>query len=84
MDKYYRLETGMNWWPDEQPDDATKSRVEQALDARDWKVNVVLSHTCPLQYEPTEVFLLTIDQSKVDKTTEAWLDRIEHQLQYER
>ena len=84
VDKYYRLEAGMNWWPDEQPDDAVKARVEQALDARDWKVDVVLSHTCPLQYEPTEVFLPTIDQSRVDKTTEAWLDRIEQQLQYER
>lgn len=38
------------------------------LSERDWKIDVVLSHTCPLRYEPTEVFLSMIDQSSVDKS----------------
>lgn len=45
---------------------------------------MVLSHTCPLRYEPTEVFLPFIDQSTVDKSTEIWLGKIESRLHYQR
>lgn len=84
VDKYYRLAKGRNWFPDEQPSEGIKANVECALTARNWKVDVVLSHTAPLKYEPTEVFLPMIDQSTVDKSTEEWLDRIEDKLDYER
>ena len=84
VDKYYRLARGYNWFEDEQPSDEIKEKVERVLSARDWKIDVVLSHTCPLRYEPTEVFLSMIDQSSVDKSTEEWLDTIESKLHYER
>ena len=82
MDKYYRLAYGWGWWPDEQPDEATRQWVEQQLDEHGWQADVVITHTFPLRYEPTEVFLSGIDQSRVDKSTEEWLDTIEHRLQY--
>ena len=69
-------------WPDEQPTKEIKAYVERKLDALGWKVDVVLSHTVPLKYEPVEVFLPGIDQSKVDKATEEWLDSIEERLHY--
>ena len=43
---------------------------------------MVLSHTTPLKYEPVEVFIPGLDQSKVDKSTETWLDSIEDRLDY--
>lgn len=70
VDKYYRLARGYNWFEDEQPSDEIKEKVERVLSERDWKIDVVLSHTCPLRYEPAEVFLSMIDQSSVDKSTE--------------
>lgn len=73
---------GRSWWPDEQPSAEIRARVEAKLQQHDWKVDVVLSHTVPLKYEPVEVFLPGIDQRKVDKSTERWLDRIENQLHY--
>lgn len=82
VDKPYRLARGYEWWEDEQPSDEIKAQVEAALQAADWKVDVVLSHTTPLKYEPREVFLSCIDQSKVDKSTEEWLDTIEDRLIY--
>ncbi len=82
VDKHYRLARGWNWWPDEQPSPETQARVEQVLAERDWQVDVVLSHTVPLKYEPVEVFIPGIDQSRVDKSTETWLDGIEDQLRY--
>ena len=43
---------------------------------------MVLSHTTPLKYEPVEVFMAGVDQSKVDKSMEEWLDGIEDRLDY--
>jgi len=84
VDKYWRLESGWSWFADEQPDDEVKAHVETQLDKLGNKIDIVLSHTCPLRYEPVEVFLEGLDQSTVDKSTEIWLDRIEEHLDYKR
>ena len=82
IDKMLRIVYGYGWWEDEQPSDEIKRYVEKQLEERNWKVDVVLSHTVPLKYEPTEVFLPGVDQSRVDKSTEEWLGKIEARLQY--
>ena len=84
VDREYRLANGYRWWPNEQPSDDVKQYVELQLDRLGWRVDLVLSHTTPLKYEPTEVFLSGIDQSTVDKSTEIWLDDIEDRLDYQR
>lgn len=63
---------------------AAGRRVERALASRGWRIDVVLSHTTPLSYEPTETFLPFVDQSSVDTSTERWLDEIERKLDYGR
>lgn len=80
VDKYYRIPRNMGWWPDEQPSEEIKQYVWQQI--REKHVDVVLSHTCPLKYEPLEMFLPGIDQSRVDRSTEQWLDSIEEALAY--
>ena len=40
------------------------------------KIDIILSHTCPLKYEPTEVFMKGIDQSDIDKSMERFLDKV--------
>lgn len=65
VDKWYRLRMNMNWFPDEQPSTEIKARVEQKLEELGWKVDAVLSHTCPERYMPVEAFLSGIDQSTV-------------------
>ena len=84
VDKYYRLKNHWGWWPDEQPSQEIKDRVERILDSKKWIVDIVLSHTCPAKYIPTEVFLSFIDQSSVDSSCEEWLDKIEQKLTYSR
>ena len=84
VDKYYRLARGWAWFPNEQPSADIKVYVEQQLAKHGNQIDIVLSHTCPLKYEPTEVFLSGIDQSSVDKNTEEWLDRIEKRIDYKR
>ena len=84
IDKAIRIAYGWGWWEDEQPSDEIKKYTEQQLEKVDWKVDVVLSHTIPLKYEPVEVFMPGVDQSRVDKSTEEWLDRIEDKLSYKK
>ena len=78
--KEYRLAKGLGWWPDEQPSPEIKAYVEQQI--REKQFDIVLSHTCPFKYEPTEMFLGGIDQRTVDDSTERWLDTIEESIQY--
>ena len=80
VDKYYRLRHGANWFADEQPSDEIKRYVEQQI--REKAFDIVLTHTCPFKYEPTEAFLPMIDQSLVDTSTEHWLDQIEDMIEY--
>lgn len=80
VDKFYRLSRGYAWFEDEQPSEEIKAYVEQQL--KNNKIDIILSHTCPYKYEPTEVFLPGIDQSTVDTSTEEWLDKIEEATNY--
>ena len=82
VDKYLRLLRGYHWFESEQPSDEIKKYVEQQLDKADWQVDGVLSHTTPKKYEPVWAFLDSIDQSRVDKSTEIWLEEIEKKLKY--
>lgn len=82
VDKYIRQIRGWQWFESEQPSEEIKAYVEQQLDKIGWQIDGVLSHTTPKTYEPTWAFLSEIDQSKVDKTTEIWLDKIEKKLKY--
>ena len=84
VDKFYRLSKGWDWFDDEQPSQVIKDRVELQLDRLGNKIDVVLSHTCPLKYLPTEMFIPQVDQSTVDKSTEEWLDTIEGRIEYDR
>ena len=43
-------------------------------------VDFILSHTCPLSWEPTDLFLNCIDQSTVDKSMEVWLDELKNKV----
>ena len=82
VDKYYRLASGYAWFESEQPTEAIKTIVADQLSTIDHQVDVVFSHTCPFKYEPIEMFISGIDQSKVDTSTERWLDEIEDKLDY--
>lgn len=72
------------WWPDEQPSMEIKEYCEQQLDKHDWKVDIVLSHTCPQRYVPREAFMAVSDPEEIDTSTEEWLDRLEDRLEYRR
>lgn len=82
VDKFYRLENGMHWFPDEQPAANEIYKGRRNLDQNNWEIDIVLTHTCPFSLQPTESFLPMIDQSTVDKTTEHMLENIYKDLTF--
>lgn len=84
VDKWFRIRCGYHWFADEQPDEEIKKEVEDRLESLNWKVDIILTHTTPFRYMPVDMFLDGIDQSKVDNSTEEWLDTIEDKTQYEK
>ena len=44
--------------------------------------DVVLTHTCPISWEPTDLFLPGLDQSSVDKSMELWLDELKNNIDW--
>jgi len=84
VDKYYRLKMGLSWFEDEQPSGTVKRIVEEKIKKYDGTFDYIFSHTCPLRFEPREWFLKGLDQSKVDKSTEVWLDKIYDQVEVKR
>ena len=82
VDKMYRLMNGYSWFPQEQLNNEEMNRGLELLDYHNWQVDIVLSHTCPICFEPTDLFLSFIDQSSVDKTMERYLGQIEYTLDY--
>lgn len=81
VDKFYRLQNGWSWFELEQ---LTPWEREQCLRLiEDYpKVDLVLSHTCPIIFEPTDLFLSFIDQSMVDKSMERLLGEVEFLIDY--
>lgn len=59
IDKNYRLMYGYRWFKDEQLNEFEKKEILNKYSGK--HVDMILSHTCPLKYEPTEVFMKGLD-----------------------
>lgn len=84
VDREYRLCHGWQWFESEQADDATMDYVEAQLETCNWKVDYVFTHTVPIECEPVWAFIPGIDQNRVDKRTEQWLQWIMDNLEFEK
>lgn len=87
VDKYHRFDmqkagfSSYYWFSDEQLFPRELKEAERLI--KDGEDDfVIMSHTAPLKYLPREMFLSRVDQSKVDKTMERWMDKIESTAPY--
>ena len=94
IDKWYRLARAgysreeaeiadpkkCGWFKDECLTAAEMSTIMKEVKGE--SVDFVLSHTCPLSWEPTDLFLNGIDQSTVDKSMEVWLDELKDNVKW--
>lgn len=77
VDKWYRLENGYPYNPDEQLTEAEMKAIEDAVEKVEHPISYVFSHTCPKSWQDEfkdDLFMDCIDQSKVDETMEVWLE----------
>lgn len=81
VDKKMRLMYGYQWFKDEQLTEEEKEKILNKYKGK--HIDIVLSHTCPLKYEPKEMFLEGINQSEVDKSMEIFLDEVEESIDYD-
>lgn len=82
IDKFYRI---MNDWPYFNDEQLTVKEQSEILEkCRGKKVDYILSHTCPLKYEPRETFTINISEELIDKSMEKFLDKIEENVEYSR
>lgn len=82
VDKWYRLSSGYQWFADEQISPEKRNEIFNRI-KKIKKVDLVVSHTCPEQWQPTDLFLRGLDQSTVDKSMEEWLSKVEQVLEYD-
>lgn len=80
LDKDYLNPRKTGWFPDEQLLDWEMTTIEQEHFGKHY--DVILTHTCPISWEPTDLFLPGLDQSSVDKTMELWLDEVKQKVDW--
>lgn len=81
VDKFYRLENGWNWFEDEQPNKEEQEAIFNLIkDNKEF--DLVLTHTCPYENQPTDAFLPFIDQSTVDNSTERFLSEVKSKIKF--
>lgn len=82
VDKYYRLATGQRWFKDEQ---LTQEEMDEVTNLPWDKIqhfDLIISHTCPISFEPTDLFIPNLDQNVVDKTMEKFLEEVRKGASY--
>lgn len=72
VDKEFRQLMNWQWFPDEQLTEREIIDVFSLMTGKDY--DLVLTHTCPYDWRPIDLFLQTVDQSKVDSTMERTLN----------
>ena len=82
IDKNYRLAKGYpyQWFEDEQLNEEEREVIYNNVKDKDF--DFVLSHTCPRNWEPTDLFMSGINQDNVDKSTEDWLEKVKEAIKY--
>ena len=87
VDKYYRIaraqaagDSHSGWFEDELLTSQEMNAIANRVFGEDF--DFVLTHTCPLAWEPHDLFLGCIDQSTVDKSMELWLDEVRQNIDW--
>ena len=70
----YRRLQGRPWNPQEQLSEEEKERIRNSFNLV--SPDIILSHTCPITWQPTDLFLSEVDQTTVDNSMEFFLEEI--------
>lgn len=85
IDKEYRLSRGYpyQWFENEQLSAREMQEIEELYTDEDTRpFDVVMSHTCPLSWQPTDLFLSFVGSDSVDNSMEVWMDSFKDKIQW--
>ena len=74
VDKDYRLSYGYPWWEHEQMSKKAQEELFKQVNGKTF--DFILTHTCPYNFRPFEMFLDNLDPEKVDDSMEQFLQKI--------
>lgn len=81
VDKFYRLARGgVGWFENEQLSYNEFEEIFNRVKGKEF--DFVFTHTCPLSFQPRDLFLSFIGQSTVDNTTEIFLEVLKDNISY--
>lgn len=83
VDKEYRLMRGWTWFPQEQMSQQEKENIEYRLKSH---YDYIFAHTCSFGMLPfiSDLFISNLEQSKIDKSMERWIETIVQKTTYDR
>lgn len=74
----------IDWWPQELPDERNFQQAHERLDAADWQVDYVVTHTCASRMLVATLFPApSCENPDTDRLTD-FLDELEDRLSYKR
>ena len=82
VDKPWRLRQGWFWVENEQLSIKEMNECEQYIKSGPTDYDLVLTHTCPLNFQPIDLFLPGLDQSTVDNSMEVFLEKVRNMISY--
>jgi 3-oxoacid CoA-transferase subunit A len=74
IDAQYRKWQSWPWNPQEQLSEKEKEHIKHSFDLI--SPDIILSHTCPITWRPTDLFSPEVDQTTVDSSMELFLEEI--------
>ena len=82
VDKGYRIYMGYAWFEQEQMSPTEMNFAWDLSGQNNNSFDLILSHTCPIIFEPIDLFLPMVDQNLVDKSMERFLGSVEYHVNY--
>ena len=79
-DPKYHNPKATGWFPNEQMTKQEMKEAEEALSGIPY--DFVMSHTCPISWQPTDLFLSAVNQNEVDNSMELWMDKFKDKIKY--
>ena len=81
LDVNYNNPKKTGWFMNEQL--SAEEMVRAGLELGNKYYDFVFTHTCPISFQPTDLFLGAVNQSEVDNTMELWLDEFKDMIDWD-
>lgn len=82
VDKFYRISRGWKWVANEMLNSDERASILDKI--YDKEYDIVCTHTCPIDWEPVDLFLSGIDQNSVPKDMERFLSDVKRYITYKK